>query len=167
MKKIILYYLLILIGNSLLSQTITIPYNDTLKQYDVIIKNKGNSNIYDEIAYYKSDTSKIAWIKHLNNGKTVGIYREFFINSKTYKKQVYNQLGEKNGIYQEWDYNGNLIINGQYKKDKKNGTWLYIKEKRNEVYKNGIKHGRWRIYEGKVPWTLYVYRKDTIKRIKK
>ena len=166
MKKS-LYIILVFISNIVLSQTITIPYNNTLKEFAVIIKHKGNSNIYDEIAYYKSDTSKIAWIKHINNDKTVGIYREFFTNLRTYKKQIYNQLGQKNGIYQEWDYNGKLVVSGQYKKDKKNGTWLYIKEKRNEVYRNGIKHGRWRIYEGKVPWSLYVYRKDTLKRTKK
>lgn len=167
MKKILLNIIVVFIGNLLLAQSINLPYNDTIKSFDVIIKVKGDSIKHDEYAYYKTDTSKIAWIKHINNGKTVGVYSEFFINSKTHKKQIYNILGQKNGVYQEWDKNGKLIVSGQYKKDKKNGTWLYIKDKRHEVYKNGIKHGRWRIYEGKVPWTLYVYKKDTIKRIKK
>ena len=89
------------------------------------------------------------------------------MNSKIYKKQVYNQQGQKHGVYQEWNEKGELTISGNYKRDKRNGTWLFIKERRNEVYRNGIKHGRWRIYEGKVPWSLYVYRKDTLKRTKK
>lgn len=156
-----------LVNNLLFSQSICLPYNDTTKMYDVIIKTKGDTLNYNEFAYYKDDTTKIAWIKRINNGKIVGVYQEFFINKHIYKKQVYNSLGQKNGVYQEWDKNGKLIVSGQYKRGKKNGTWLYIAEKRHEVYKNGIKHGRWRIYEGKTPWTLYVYRKDTLKKVKK
>ena len=167
MKKALLNIIIVFIGNLLLAQTINLPYNDTTKSFEVIIKVKGDSIKYDEYAYYKIDTSKIAWIKHISNGKIIDVYREFFINSRTHKKQIYSYLGVKNGIYQEWNNKGELTISGQYKKGKKDGTWLYIKDKRHEVYKNGIKHGRWRIYEGKVPWTLYVYRKDTIKRIKK
>ncbi len=167
MKKLILNIVIFFISNLVLSQTIRLAYNDTIKLFDVTIKTKGDSIRYDEYAYYKDDTSKIAWIKHINNGKTVGVYREFFINSNTYKKQIYNNLGRKNGIYQEWNNKSELCVSGQYKNDKKDGTWLYIKAKRHEVYRNGIKHGRWRIYEGKTPWTLYVYRNDTVKRIKK
>jgi len=167
LKKIILNTIIVLISNLLFSQSISLPYNDTIKSFDVIVKTKGDSIKYDEYAYFKKDSSKIAWIKHVSNGKTVSVYREFFINSKTHKKQIYTYLGLKDGIYQEWNSKGELTVSGQYNKGKKDGTWLYIKDKRHEVYKNGIKHGRWRIYEGKTPWTLYVYRKDTIKKIKK
>lgn len=167
MKIILLNIVIVFLGEILFSQNILIPENDSIVLYNVIIKKTGNNINYDEYAYYKLDTSKIAWIKHVKNGKIVGVYKEFFINTKTYKKLVYNKIGQRYGVFQEWNENGELIISGQYKKDKKNGTWLYIKEKRNEVYKNGIKQGRWRIYEGKVPWSLYVYRKDTLKRVKK
>ena len=159
----IIFILIIKISTS---QHIAIPVNDTIVEYPVIIKTKGDSLKYFELAYYKNDTSKLAWKKLINNDKIIGVYKVYYPNGKLYKKVVYDLSGKKNGIYQEWDSNGNLIVYGQYKNGLKNGTWQYHKEKRFEVYKKGLKHGRWRIYEGKVPWTLYVYKKDSLIKVK-
>ena len=149
------------------SQTITLPFQDTVKTYSVIIKSIGDSVKHTETAYFKNDTSKIAWVKYYIDTNIVGVYREYFPNGNTYKKVFFDHNGMRNGIYQEWDENKQLTVSGKYKNDKKQGLWIYFKEKRNEVYKKGIKHGRWRIYEGKKPWSLYVYKKGELVKVNK
>lgn len=163
--KIFFYILLFFISNYCFSQTIILPHNDTNITYTLIIRTSGDSVNYTQTAYFKKDTSKIAWIKYFVDTNKVGVCREFFLNGNTYKKVIYDTQGKKNGIYQEWDENKKLTVSGKYKNDKKQGVWLYFKEKRNEVYKKGIKHGRWRIYEGKEPWSLYVYKKGKLVKI--
>ncbi len=149
------------------SQTITLPHNDTTIVYDIVIKTKKDSIKHKETAYFKTDTTKIAWIKYFVDTNIVGVYKEYFLNGNTHKKIIYYTNGKKNGIYQEWDENKKLTISGKYKNNMKVGVWMYFKEKRNEVYKKGIKHGRWRIYEGREPWSLYVYKKGELVKVKK
>jgi antitoxin component YwqK of YwqJK toxin-antitoxin module len=162
-----IYIFLILVTHLSFSQIITLPHQDTSITYQIIIKSIGDSTKHTETAYFKKDTSKIAWIKYFVDTNQVGVYREYFFNGNTYKKIIYDYHGKKNGIYQEWDENKNLTVSGKYKNDKKQGVWMYFKEKRNEVYKKGVKHGRWRIYEGKEPWSLYVYKKGELVKLNK
>ena len=166
MMKRVIIILLFLIGNYSFSQTIILPFQDTTKTYKIIIKTVGDSTKHTETAFFKIDTSKIAWLKYFVDTNMVGVYKEYFFNGNTYKKIVFDLNGNKNGIYQEWDENKNLTVSGKYKNDKKQGVWMYFKEKRNEVYKKGIKHGRWRIYEGRKPWSLYIYKKGELVKVK-
>jgi hypothetical protein len=149
------------------SQTINLPIGDSILSYPIIIKHIGDSTKYTEYAFYKTDTTKIAWKFFVNNNDTLGIYREYFLNGNTLKKLVYGLDGEKNGIYQEWNEEQKLAVSGKYRNNKKQGQWIYFLAKRNEVYKKGVKHGRWRIYEGETPWNLYVYKKGKLVKVKK
>ncbi len=153
--KIILLLTNILFITNLFSQNT----NDS-----VFIKINGNT----ETAYYKQIPQQKAWIKHLNNQKkTVGVYLEYYKNGKLKRKIVYNTKGIKHGEYMEFAPDGSISVSGMFKNGKKHGLWQYFKLKRNEVYKNGKKHGRWRIYEGTVPWSLYIYKHDSLIRVKK
>ena len=162
-----IYIFLIFVTHLSFSQIITLPHQDSIITYQVIIRSIGDSTKHTETAYFKSDTSKIAWIKYFVDTNVVGVYREYFPNGNTYKKVFFDHNGKRNGIYQEWDENEQLTVSGKYRNDKKQGLWIYFKEKRNEVYKKGIKQGRWRIYEGKEPWSLYVYKKGKLVKVNK
>ena len=67
------------------SQTITLPHNDTTIVYDISIKTEGDSTKHKETAYFKTDTTKIAWIKYFVDTNIVGVYKEYFLNGNTHK----------------------------------------------------------------------------------
>ena len=57
---------------------------------------------------------------------------------------------KKNGKYEEYDYNGTLIIEGEYLNGKKNGKYKCYNEERNLIlkaeYLNGKLNGRYKEY---------------------
>ena len=43
------------------------------------------------------------------DGQMVGDYTEYHSNEQVFKKCVYNEKGKIDGLYQEYDTNGNLV----------------------------------------------------------
>lgn len=107
-------------------------------------------------AYYPNDS--LAYTYKLYKGKPSGIYKVYFPNGKIKYRSIFMN-GVLNGSWKEFSDKGKLIITGAYSLGKKDGSWHYFQEKKVEVYKNGIPKGRWRIDEGWVPRTLFVYKK--------
>lgn len=114
--------------------------------------------------YFENDT--LAYTYKLYKGHPSGLYKTFHLNGQLQHKAVF--INTK--LYGDWmtyDEEGTLIVSGFYKMGRKDGEWVFFKEKRIEVYKNGVKHGRWRIYEGWTPWTLFKYKKGVLVDVKR
>ena len=161
--KITILTLPFVFATTLFSQEIVINTGDSVLIESLIVKKEKNK----QTSYYKQDTSCIAQIAYFSGSDTIGTYLEFYPNGKLYRKIIFDLNGLRHGDYRVFSPKGNLLVSGQYRHGKKQGLWYFVKKKRYEVYRKGKKHGRWRIYEGTVPWTLYVYKKDSLVRVKK
>ena len=115
-------------------------------------------------AYYSNDT--LAYYYKVNKSFPSGNYKCFFPNGQLQHKAVF--INKK--LYGDWmsySEEGELLVSGFYKDGRKDGHWYYFKEGRIEVYKNGVKHGRWRVNEGWTPWTLFKYKKGVLVKVKR
>lgn len=99
---------------------------------------------------YDKEENKIAEYYMLND-KTNGLTIIFNENKKTIEKEY--EKGFLNGIYKEYYYddkdNLKMKVTGNYKNDKKDGTWYTTIMNANDIdtvqirnYKNDLKHGR-------------------------
>lgn len=108
----------------------------------------------------------IAYTYKLFHKHVSGIYKVYHPNGKLKYRGVFMN-GVLNGSWKEFDDKGKLIVTGQYKYGKKQGSWFYFNLQKVEVYKQGIPFGRWRIDEGWIPRTLFVYKKGVLIRNKR
>ena len=97
-------------------------FRERIIDYDNIV-------IVDEIAYYKHDMSLVT-----------GNVKDY--DGRRLMSSEYWKDGRRVGIYKEWYYSGQLMLEGNYKNGKKDGLWTEwekdgrLKYRRN--YKDGI-----------------------------
>lgn len=114
--------------------------------------------------FYSNDT--LAYTYKLYKGHPSGVYKTFHMNGQLQHRAVFINT-KLYGDWKSYDENGQLLISGFYKAGHKDGHWYFLDEDRIEVYKDGVKHGRWRINEGWTPWTLYKYKKGVLVNMKR
>ena len=74
--------------------------------------------------YYNVANKKIKAIANFSKGELNGRYQEFYPNGA--KKNILSfTSNNRNGVAKYYDKNGNLIIEGNYKDNKKIGTWHF------------------------------------------
>lgn len=94
-------------------------------------KNKwSNSIISNEVVFTKKDmkpfTGNLIMFKNnysgkFENGKKVGLHREYYSYNKVLRREGNYINGVKEGIHQEWSYDGQLICKVNYKNGKRIG----------------------------------------------
>lgn len=99
------------------------------------------------------------------NGKLSGIEKTYYPSGKLYQEIIYAD-GKQWGEYRQFAEDGTILVAGGFVNDRESGLWIDNITCCTGRYRNGQKHGRWRCNEGEVPYTLYVYRKGVVKRVK-
>lgn len=159
----ILSFFLCFTALSVLAQqdSISVSYEDTTIKYAVVYKKLDSLETHKLTAYYKLDTSQIAFRKNYFYGKQSGVYKAFYPNGSRMIFSIY-QLGKLNGDFSKYDSTGKLIEKYKYKNGLKNGYSVNVKEKSQGRYLDGEKHGKWE-YEVGTP----LYNKQFYDRGKK
>jgi len=116
------------------------------------------------LGYFKNDS--LAYSYKLYHNKPSGIYKVYHFNGQLKFYGIFVN-GKLDGIWKEFDNTSKLIVSGNYKLGLKDGIWYWFDKGVVEVYKNGIKDGRFRIDEGWTPRTLFLYKNGVLIKIKR
>lgn len=147
-------------------QIILSEHNITLIGSYQISEKKEINALKDTIikGYYKNDS--LAYSYKLYHNKPSGRYSVYHLNGQKKYSGVFMN-GKLHGLWMEFDEHKKLVISGYYDMGRKDGSWYYFKDKKVEVYRNGIARGRWRIDEGWTPRTLYKYENGVLVKTKR
>ncbi|MDP4266946.1 MAG: toxin-antitoxin system YwqK family antitoxin, partial [Bacteroidota bacterium] len=126
--------------------------NDSWKEYFETGELRGEGN-------YKNDRRIGKWIFYHRNGKIeqTGTYIEgeipdgewkwFYESGKLLKSEIFKR-GLLEGLLKEYTDSGNVITEGKYQDDLKEGEWFYDMNDHKEIgsYKSGMRDGEWKHY---------------------
>ena len=144
-------------------------YNNGVLSGVGIVQKNGNKN-GDWILYY-SDGSKQAEGKY-KDGKKIGYWKHYYENGNIESEGGYSSSGKQDGLWKEYfesgilseeinyydglydghfkafNDSGEIIIQGKYKEDYEDSTWVYTSGDHYEfgAYNDGLKVGEWRAY---------------------
>lgn len=147
------------------NEVIIVQSRDTFQMYtisatEINVMNGVQTFVFNDFPDVVARTSTYS------EGKLSGIEKTYYPSGKLYQTVVY-QNGMKWGEYREYAEDGALMVSGMFIADLESGVWINKISGCTGKYKKGKKNGRWRCNEGSVPFTLYVYRKGILKRVKK
>ncbi|MCK6612157.1 MAG: hypothetical protein L6Q78_14090 [Bacteroidia bacterium] len=118
-------------NNIFIISIIFVFFISCIKSKDIVYVNKNGDKWIRE--YFPNSKMLKVEGKYRNDTIPVGIKRAYTINGLIYFEVRFNDLGEKQGIFREFndDFpNGNyLITEGQYYKDKPIGWWRFYSTK--------------------------------------
>ncbi|MBP9160898.1 MAG: hypothetical protein KBF49_08615 [Flavobacteriales bacterium] len=112
---------------------------------------------------YAFDTTRTAVQIDYKRGKPSGIYRAYYPDGKPLIFAVYG-WGSLHGDWTEYDPLGRITVKGQYRMDKRDGTWAFRSQGIVGHYKDGEKHGSWKYYENGKLVRKEKWRKGVIKQ---
>jgi hypothetical protein len=162
--KLYILFLFMPFWASAQAEYLIIEKADTFNVYHIHLSPFLSSNdrkvyVFEEIP--QSIAKETAYI----NGKRSGIEKTYYPSGKLYQTFVYAD-DKLWGEYRQYAEDGTQLVRGNFIDDKEYGLWIDNISGCTGRYKNGQKQGRWRCDEGEIPYTLYIFRKGAIKRMK-
>lgn len=97
--------------------------------------------------FYDEASEKVEQTGYYNNGRPDGIWKWYYENGNLLREEEYFQ-GKRDGSYTEYSKTGEIIAQGQYSDDEKNGNWKYKSGNNIEEgkYIIGLRDGLWKSY---------------------
>ncbi|WP_196896052.1 toxin-antitoxin system YwqK family antitoxin [Aureivirga marina] len=97
----------------------------------------GGPVLQKQFIKYHQNNKQLAEKGEFVNGLKNGVWKSWFQNGRLSNVKHWNH-GELSGLYIEFDENGNEIVKGKYKSDKKEGEWIQHQNGDTLFYKKGI-----------------------------
>lgn len=125
---------LLLAKASFKDSSLSIPHG--CFEYYKVLKNSSSQLTENNIANPKSGNSYLESKGNFNLGKRNGVWIEYNENGDIKKMETYvNDV--LNGKYVDYDMNGGIIVSGEYVNDLREGKWTVFGGRQDDIYING------------------------------
>jgi antitoxin component YwqK of YwqJK toxin-antitoxin module len=97
--------------------------------------------------FYDEAAENVEQTGYYNNSRPDGIWKWYYDNGNLLREEEYFQ-GKRDGSYTEYSKTGEIIAQGKYSDDEKNGDWKYKSGNNIEEgkYIIGLRDGTWKSY---------------------